>query len=823
MKWLRMAWRLLARDRSSGEWRVLLLALVIGVGSVSTTGFLGDRLARAMDERGGEFLGADVQIASPRPMDTLDAGGLQRSESVDFSSMLAFGDNFQLAGVRAVDAAYPLRGKVVIAESAAATGTARSAQPEPGEIFVDGQLLPLLSAQVGDTVEIGVAAFRIAGVVVEEPGRAGAVFGFAPRVFMRRDEVEKTRVIQPGSRVTYLYQFAGEPAAVSAFAKAVKPTLETSQRLSGGRDGNEAVSGAFSRSERFIGLASLVSLLLSAVAVALAARRHAARHFDQAALLRCFGVTSGQLRSIYITQLLSIGLLGSVLGVVVGAIAHQGLLQSLVPQLADRLPTLGWVPIVAGIGSGMLALFGAAAPSLLRLTRVPPLRVLRRDLDPIPLSGWLTVLLSGASLVALCAWYAGSLKLVGYFVAGLAVLALVLALLSQLALGLGRIVQRMAQGPLRFGLAQLLRHRLASTVQLGAFTLALFLMASVALIRTDLIDSWRAQLPPEAPNHFLVNISPDQNPEVVKFLSDEKLKATQSYPMIRGRIISKDGTPIMDAVPPAGREYNAIRRELNLTWSTQLPDKNTLTAGSWHGDASDAQISVESVMAKTLALEIGDTLGFKIGEQQVTARITSIRDVKWDSMQPNFYVIFSPGVLSEATASYITAVHVPAARKSVMASFVKQFPTVTLIAVDKIIADIEAVVAQVVAAIELLLAFLLLSGVAVLVAALLASLDERRQEAVMLRTLGARQAFVRVSLWSEFLVLGALAGLLAAALTEAAMYQVAQEMFELEPKFHPWLWWLVPGAGALLVAGSGWAATRRITRVTPLQALRAMA
>jgi putative ABC transport system permease protein len=820
VKWWRLAAWLLAREGRSGEWRVLVLALAIGVGSVSTTGFLGDRLHRAMTERGAEFLGADVLVASPRPIERWPAHDLKSGQALEFASMLAFGDAYQLAAVRAVDGAYPVRGEVRIAAEASGEGAARPAQPGPGEVFVDSQLLPLLGARIGDRVEIGVAEFRIAGVVTEEPGRAGAVFGLAPRVFMRLDEVDRTQVVQPGSRLTYYYLFAGTPEQSQAFSAAVKPTLDGSQRLLGGREGSEAVSGAFAKTDRFIGLAALVSLLLSALAVSLAARRYAARHYDQAALLRCFGVTTAQLRLVYGFRLAALGLIGSAMGVAVGAAMQQVLLRVLMPELAGRLPELGWLPAAAGVASGLVALAGAATPALLRLATVPPLRVLRRDLPPLPLSAWVVVLFGGGMLTGLSAWYAGDWTLAGYFVTGLAGLAVGLAALSQLALAMGRLVRRMSRGPVRFGLAQMLRHRTESTLQLGAFALTLFLMGSVVLIRSDLVDNWRRQLPENAPNFFLVNIAPEQNAAVGEFLSGRGLTTSRRYPMVRGRLVSKNGEPILQAVPAESRDYNALRRELNLTWSAELPAANEIVAGDWHGQTDEAVISVESDMAETLQLRLGDRLGFRIGERETAARIGSIRDVQWDSMQPNFYVIFPPGRLDDFPANYIASLHIPEASRHIVPAFIKAFPTVTVIALDKVIEDVQAVLEQVAAAVELLLGFLLLAGVAVAIAALLSSLDERKREAVLLRTLGAQKSFLNVSLLSEFLLLGLLAGLLAAVCTEATMSLVSHRLFELPPRLHPWVWWAAPVAGASLLAAAGWFTTRRIARVTPMRALR---
>ncbi|MBT9540564.1 FtsX-like permease family protein [Thiobacillus sp.] len=822
MNFVRLGLWLLRRERSSGEWRVLLLALIIGVGSVATTGFLGDRIKRAMSEQGANFLGADLLVSSPRPITHWPQHALATSRAIEFTSMVAQGDAFQLATLRAVDAAYPLRGSVRIAARPFEPGVARPALPPRGSIYVDGTLLPLLNAQVGDRVQIGEAPFTIAGVVAEEPGQLGGVFGLAPRVFLRADEVAATRVLQPGSRVSYLYQFAGEAKPLAVFGAALKPALDSTQRLIGSREGVETLRGAFVNADKYIQLTALVSLLLSVAAIAIAAHRHALRHYDQAALLRCFGATTAQLRTLYAVQLLTLGLLGSLLGIAIGAAMQQGLALMILPDAATRLPALGSAPVGVALVSGLLALAGASLPALLRLIRVSPLRVLRRELPPLPLAAWISVAVSGSALLALVAWVADDAKLVAVFVGALAGLAAVLVLLARLTLLGGQAVQKLSHGPLRFGLAQLLRHRFDSTVQLGAFTLALFLVALLALVRSDLVDSWRAQLPPDAPNYFLVNIAPQQQADVAAFLQQHRLQASALYPMVRGRLVSKNDAPIAATLPPEARDNATLRRELNLTWTATLPANNVILAGQWHGSQRSAIISVESGMAERLKLAVGDSLGFQVGDQMLSARIGSIRSVKWDSMQPNFFVIFAPGQLDALPASAIASVHVSANQAGVLPGFVKAFPGITVLALDKLIANIEAVFAQIIGAIQLLLGFLLAAGMAVVVATLLASLDARQQEAVLLRTLGAQRAWLAKSLWSEFIALGLLAGLLASVCAEIAMALIAHRLFELPPRPHPWLWLVLPTAGALLVGLSGWLTTRQITRVPPMQSIRAL-
>jgi len=823
MSWLRLGLWLWRRERGEGEWRVLLFALLVGVGSVATTGFLGDRLKRAMTEQGAEFLGADLLVTSPRLITSWPPHSLATSHAVEFASMVSHADAFQLATVRAVDASHPLRGTVRIAAGPYATSTARPALPPPGAVYVEAALLPLLAAEVGDTLTLGAASFRIAGVIAESPGQLGGVFGLAPRVFLRADELAATRVVLPGSRVTHLYQFAGPSAAVDTFAAAIKPDIDASQRLVGAREGTETLRGAFANLDRYLQLSALISLLLALVAIAIAARRHALRHIDQAALLRCFGATAAQLRLLYTSQLIGVGLVGSILGVALGAGLQHGLAVWLLPGTAGRLPGLGWTPVWAACASGLLGLLGASLPALLRLAQVPPLRVLRRELPPWPRSARFGVGIAMLAVLLLIGAYANDLRLFLIFVAALAGLVLILASLARFALWAGRGLRRISSGPLRFGLAQLLRHRIETSLQLGAFTLALFLIALLALARGDLVAGWRQQLPAEAPNYFLVNIAPQQEAEVAAFLAQHQLRASTIYPMVRGRLVRKNGVPIAATLAPDQRDSPTLRRELNLTWSADLPANNVILDGAWHGARQAAEISVESGMAARLGLAVGDVLEFAMADQAVSARIGSLRSVAWDSLQPNFFVIFAPGQLDHLSASAIASVHVPPAKAGLLPAFVQRFPGVTLLALDKLIADLEAVFAQLVGAVQLLLGFLLAAGLAVVMATLLASLDARTQEAVLLRTLGAERAYLARGLISEFVVLGLVAGLLASLGAELAMAAIAERLFDLPPRWHPGLWLALPLAGAILISASGWLITRRITRVPPMQSIRTLA
>lgn len=826
IRW-RLAMRLLLRNWRSGEQRILVAALVIAVAASTAIGFFTDRLGRGMANQSADFLGADLVLESPRPVEAgwlreARGRGLHAIETLEFANVVVSGEELLLAGVKAVQDGFPLRGEMRTAPAPFAADTATQTLPRPGEAWVAPRLLTNLGLQVGDAVEVGAHTLNITRVITFEPGGTANPFGIAPRLLMQMADIPATGVVQPGSRLTYQYLFAGREVDLAKFREWLEPRLGPSHELIGVKEGRRAVGSALERAERYLGLAVLAAIVLAGVAVAMAAKRYSERHFDMSAMLRCMGASQRDLLGLYIPQLLVVGLLASAAGCFLGWLAQYGLLYLLAGLLpATPSPPHAW-PVFAGFATGLITLAGFALPPVMRLKDVPPLRVLRRDLMPLPSRAWLVY---GAALCAIVAvmWrYTDSWPLTLSVLAGGIALAALFSLLALLLLLLSRHFNTRVGVAWRFGLNNLWRRRRSSVNQILAFSLTLMAMAVVALVRTDLLTTWQAQLPEDVPNHFAINILPDQVEEFGRFMEDAGVVTAQLYPMVRGRLVTINGTTVQKAVTKEERSDNALNRELNLTWTSELQEDNRILSGRWwqREDTAKPRVSVESQLAGRLEIELGDELGFSIGGQEISAVVTSIRNVKWDSFRPNFYMVFPPQVIEQFPATYMTSFKLTKEEKSMLRELVARYPAVTVLEMDRVIEQVDRIFRQVTLAVEYVLMFTLLAGFAVLFAVLQASQDERLYEGALLRALGGSRRQLRAGHLAEFTVLGGLAGLLAAMGTECLTWVLYSEVLHLEYSFHWLVWIFTPLTGALLIGAAGYLGTRSVVERSPMLLLR---
>lgn len=822
-----LALRLLLRDWKAGELRVLALALVVAVAASAAIGFFTERLGRGMLNQSAEFLGADLAVVGPRPAqpDWLNQAGelgLAVSETLEFASVVVHDNGIQLSSVRAVDGQFPLRGGLRTAPAIYQPDQATAGVPAPGEAWAAPRLLQQLGIGVGDSVTVGNLPLRITRVLSFEPGQVGDLFGMSPRLLINLADVPATGVVQPGSRLSYQYFVAGPTAALDSYRAKIKNRLGPSFRLVGVHEGRRAVGTALERAERFLGLAVMAAIVLSGVAIAMAARRYSERHFDMSAMLRCLGASQADLLVLYLLQLLVLGLVASLVGGLLGWAAQWGLLALLADVLPIAPATGSAWPLLAGLATGVLVLTGFALPPVLRLREVPPLRVLRRDLAPLPSQAWLVYGLALLTILLLIWRYTGSLELTAAAVAGATAGVLVLALLALALLALGQGLHGRAGVSWRFGLGRLWRRRRASIGQVLAFGLTLMAMSVIALVRTDLMQTWQDQLPADAPNHFAINILPEQVPALDRFLDDHDVRRSQIYPMVRGRLVSINGEPVRQAVSKEAQNDNALNRELNLTWTDRLQDDNRLLAGGWWTPADHGQprVSVEQKLARRLGIELGDDLGFSIGDRQLSATVTSLRSVQWDSFRPNFFMVFPPGLLDDLPATYMTSFHLDPEAKPLLVDLVREFPSVTVLELDLLITQVERIFTQVTLAVEYVLLFVLLAGFAVLYAALQTSLDERLYEGALLRALGAGTRQLRSAQLAEFAALGLLAGLVAAAGTESLAWVLYDRVLQFDYHFKWPVWLLAPLAGMLLVGFAGYRGTRPVLKQSPMLLLR---
>lgn len=819
---LRLASRLLKRDWRAGEIQALLFALAIAAASTTAITAFSERLQGVFGVQTSELLGADLVIDSSRsiPGAWLKRAAqltLKRTDAVEFASMAVAASGLQLVAVKAVENDYPLRGAVRVMSEPFGSETAATQMPESGTLWIESRLFALLALKLGDSLRIGEADFRITRVLGFEPSRGGDILNLSPRVLMHIDDLPRTRIIQPGSRVSYRALFTGSAENIDTYRQWLEPQLIEQDRLVDARTSRPAIGNALDKAERYLGLASLVAIGLAGIAVAMAARRYSLRHYDTSAMLRCFGAVQRDIVTLYLWQMLLLGLTGSLIGAAFGWLAQLGLLQLLSDLLPVQPPQAGPLPIVLGIATGFVTLAGFALPPVLRLRKVPPLRVLRRDLEPLPARAWMVYGLALLTLLILMWRYTGDARLTFLIAIGVATTVLLLLGISFLLLRSTAWLRQGAGTSWRFGINSLWRRGTASISQIAAFGLVIMAMSLTALLRVDLLASWQTQLPADAPNQFAINILPEQRADFATFLKQEKIPSAPVYPVVRGRLSSINGKPVRQAVSKEAQDNNALHRDLNLTWSAELPEGNRLLSGVWFNASSDTGIpvSVESKLAENLGLKLGDKLEFLIADQALNTHITSLRSVEWDSFRPNFYVLFPPGVLESFPGSAMTSFYLAADQQPILQRLLAKFPAVTILDVGALLGEVRRIFEQVTLAVEYILVFVLLASLAVLFAVLAASHDERIQEGALLRALGASRRQVRSGHLAEFILLGLLSGLLAAAGTELIAWMLYTRIFHLDYDWHGSLWLSAPILASLGITLAGLWGTRTVLSRPP--------
>ena len=827
------AWRMLARDWRSGELRLLAMALVLAVASVTSVAFFSDRLGRALVRDAHQLLGADLVLVADRPWDSgiAEEGvrrGLQQARAFNFISMVrqpeARDDAGQLAGVKAVTENYPLRGKLRIAPGSNMADGPAGKGPARGTAWLDERLTSALGAQVGSRVRVGASELTVAAVLTAEPERSANFFNLAPRLMMHADDVAATGLIQPGSRVRYYLYVAGASPAVGEYEAWVRTRLERGQRVDTLESGRPEVRAAVERAQRFLGLAAVLAAVLAGVAIALGARRFVERHLDGCAVMRCLGATQGRLLALYGIEFLWLGLIACAVGSLAGYAAQEFISHWLAGIIRAALPPPSVLPAIHGLLVGNVLLLGFALPPLLRLKRVPPARVIRREAGA---PGQPTYLAYGSALAALAAllmWQAGDLKLGTYVVAGFSIAVMVFMGVSWFALKslAGPAARRLLFGnssALRYGLASLGRRAAANAVQVASLAIGLTAMLLLTVIHRDLVDAWRRAAPADAPNRFVLGIQADQLPAVRRYFATHDIVVPDIYPMVRGRLTTVNGREVRAGEYEEERARRLVEREFNLSYMTEPPAHNTVTAGRWFA-AGAGEISVEEGIARTLGLRLGDELTYDVGGQTFSARITSLRRLRWDSMKVNFFVIGPPSLLERFPANFISAFRVTPAQEPLMNRLASEFPNLTVIDVGAAVRQANEVIDQLVVVVQFVFLFALGAGVLVLYAALVATEDERRREAAVMRVIGASRRQIVASQRIEFLAMGALAGVLATAAAAAIGQMLASRAFELDLPVNPWLWVSGPVSGIVLLSINAWISARKALAVPPALTLR---
>jgi putative ABC transport system permease protein len=823
-----LALRQLRREWRSGELAVLIAALLVAVAALSSVSFFTDRVRILVEQRAGESLAADLVIQSRSEipdafaLDALDAG-LDTARILTFPSVVLHDDASQLAEIRAVTEKYPLRGRLRISDEPYGPVRDVNSLPADGEAWVEPRLVAALGITVGDEVKVGRKTFTITQVLDYAPDQGFSFAEIAPMLLIPYTALEDSGLLGPASRVSHRLLMAGNSDAVAAMKESLEPQLETNQRLLDIRDSRPEMARAVERADRFLNLAALVAVLLAGIAIAMAARRYAERETDTVAIMKCLGSSRRGVLGAYVTQLLLLALAAGIGGLVIGFWAQEILVYLLRDFVGQDLPDAALDSAPLSFTLGLIILAGFGMPPVLALARTAPIRVLRRDLGAAPVSSRIIYGVAIASIAALLIIQTGDLELSGYVLGGTAGGAILLAAgAAALIFGLGKM--RSGVGiAWRFGVASIVRRGRNSIIQVVAFGLGLLILLLLAVVRTDLLSSWQAMLPDNAPNHFMINIQPDEADDVREYFRRNNIEPPLLQGMVRARLSHINDTPITDIDFSAeGQSQRFAEREANLSWGAELSDSNTLLEGEWF-DASDhgePLVSLEEDAAERLGVGLGDELTYDIAGESITVTVDSIRHIDWDSFQPNFFMQFPPGVLEDYPGTFITSIYLPSERAPVLLGLVREYPSITVIDLDAIIAQVRDVMDQAALAVEYVFLFTLAAGVLVLLAAVQASRDERRFESAILRTLGASKRTVFSGVAAEFLLLGLLSSLLAVIGAGIAGWGLATQVFELDysPSINLWLIGLV--LGTLWVGATGMLATRNVVKQPPLMTLR---
>jgi len=825
---IRFGMRSLARDFRAGELAVLGAALIIAVASVTAIGFLTDRIGQAVALQAAEVLAADLRVSSPRPLDparmeTARKRGLQTARTLSFPSVVFSGDDSVLTAINAVSEGYPLRGQVRIAPALLSEPAIIDGVPARGDVWLDTAVLARLGIDTGAQVEVGASTFTVAAVLTYRPDQTPGFTGLAPALIMNIDDIEATGLLGQGSRVSHAQLFAGSREQIRALAADIAPELPASARLRDRGDAGRELNDAISRAGRFLALASLVSLLLAAVAIAMSARRYAERRLDTAALMKSLGAPQRFVVISSLTQIVVIGIVAGLLGAFVGFGAERALSVVLSGLLRGDLPVPSARPLALGFGTALILLAGFALPSVLRLSTTPPLRVLRRDLSPPPPGAFLTYGAALAALVLLIYWSVRDVTLLVIIVGGTAVTGLVLFLVGRLLITLLSRGRSRVGVAWRYGLANIARRGSDSAIQVVAFGLGLMVLLILTLVRNDLLAGWRATLDTEAPNHFLINIQPDERAGVRDILVSNGLPAPEFVPLVRARMTRVDADAVGDRRFRSERGRRLAGRGANLTYAEQMSASNQLVAGVWWpaGYEGEPQVSVETEAARDMGVDIGNVLTFDIAGVQLTATVTSLREVEWDSFQPNFFMVFSPNSLRDYPKTFIASLKVPDDQRGALLKLVRTHPSVSVIDIEAVLDQVRQIIDKAALAVQSVFVFTLAAGLVVLFAAVQSTLDERRYESALLRTFGARRRTIFAGLAAEFIALGLAAGIFAALGASVVGGLAATQLFNLDYQLDPTLWLLGTLTGVVVVGLSGVLAAHGVVNTPPVRTLRA--
>jgi len=841
--WFKPAAALLKQQVKRGELTIFILAIALAVTSVFSLSGFGERLNQALILKGSNFLAADRVLSSAHPIDDeiLDNAskfGVKNAQYLSFNSMVFAGDEMLLSYTKAVKGPYPLRGELKISDKALtdtplkSQGDVKFGPPPQGETWVSPRLLISLNTSIGENLDVGDVTLKISGVITHEPDGSTSIFNSSPTILINDLDVPATNIVQPGSRVFYNYLYSGSEDALAQFYEVIKPKLKTNQNWQDIKGERSPLARSLTRANQFLLLSSLLGIILAATAISVTASRFSQNQLDTVALLKTLGTNDSTIRKIFLFQLTTLAFIGISLGLVVGYVLQEiafGLVQHYLPQtLPKDLPSLGLKPLMIALSTGGICAALFSLTPMLRLFNVPVMRVIKRDMDSAPFALWKNGIVFGGAIFILLITYSQDIKLSLITLSIAGVIALTLSGLAWVIIRLARGKQFSAASPFKLAMASLYQRANQASMQIASIATAIMLMLIILLLRNELIDEWQSQIPQGTANHFLGNVTPDQVKPIDDLMKKYNVESSDLYPIIRGRVskINDEVVGGYDSESNADKDRKrsgrrGFGRELNITWRDAPPAENELNEGIWWNENDEnLQVSIESGAAERLNLHIGDTLTTLIGAEEIVATITSIREVQWRSMRPNFMLIFNRPALGDMPSTYISSFYVAKDQHPLLKELLTTYPTVSLIKIDRLIKQLREIIEQVSLALSYIMFLVVCAAILVLLVQIQASYQQRHQDLVILRTLGASKTLLQRSIAIEFLISGALAGFIAALTTEFALWLIQTFVIEMTWKPHPMLWLIATLVGSIFVAIIGIRACKSLTKLPPNELIR---
>lgn len=829
----KLAWQQLLSHWRAGDLRVMLMALVLAIAAITAVSAFSQRIYSHLHTQGGVLLGGDLVVLSDQPLAPAFAEyasglGLQVTHTAEFPSMLVSGEHNQLAEIKALGAHFPLRGDFSVKLSTQQATQSLQHPPTPGQLWLEPSLLTVLGLALGDHVELGAQSFTVAGVLEREPSRGGDMFSFAPRVMMHLDDLAATALIQYGSRVKYQLIVAGEPNALQQFSVWLQPQISPGMRVEDIKTARPEIKSALDKAEVFLGLSALVSVMLSIVAMLLASAPFIQRSLDTFAMLRCFGAQQALIQRILLWQTLLIAMLGGAVGCLLGFALQYGLSSLAASLFVETLAPVTYQPFIMGFGLSILVMLALMWPHLRTITRLATVSILRRDIEVNLAQDGLNYLPVGLLVMSLVWWQSHTLIMAALMVVGLLLTCLIIA---GLAYGLVHglfLVDFKRHSPIlasvQLGLTNLRRRIRLSLAQMIAFGLGLTVIVLLSIVKTDLMESWRNSLPAGAPNHFVINLQADQLDAFQQFFAHQNITQPSVFPMIKGRLTAINGQPVSADDFSSERAKRLVSREFNLSWATQMQSDNRLLEGRWwmKDEYNQPYLSLEQDIANALNIKLNDTLSYDIAGTVVNLTVISIRKVEWDSMRANFFVVTPPEVLLAFNASYITAFYLAPEHQPVVQQLIKAFPNLTVIDVAALMEQVRGIMDKMTLAVAYVFLFSLVSGVAVLFAALIATQRARVCESTLLRALGASKQQVALAMFVEFFCIALVAVVVAVLLANTLAYAISDYALDIPYHFNLRIALVAIVSALLFIPATAWLILRRHLNTPPKHILNSI-